>query len=826
MQYADLSAKVTDQYAPALLLRSVFPRERREHLMRQLTGAVVALFALTVVCLAAGRMDGFPGTGLLAGAAYKVFGVFLVTLSVLFVVSVLNAFHRSYYFRALEHDIAEPGYPAPGVSWEVGALVARTQPGDATGGFLDEGYGQEVLFRAGMREESFEAFFEDHHAVPTKDLVFPDDQPITLPVYVAALLAADPALTTALARDDCTTEQCVEAARWVERIGEEERLAHRFWSRDSLGRIPGLGKTWGYGETTLLRRFGHDLAHDPVWDAARMTHRAEHDEVEDLERVLARGHQANALFVGSDLLGLRTKVAQLYHKVLAGHTLPLLESKQFFLVDLELLFTSTGGSKAAFETVVRGMLDQALHAGNTVVCIDRFPNALASAATVGTDLTDLLVPYLSSSGLQAVLLADERSFHNHLAEDARLMQTCDVVHMRHLSSGGTLDLLEQRAYRREEAVGVTCTIPALEAMVRLAERCFPTGSMPDKAFDLLEEVVAEAVGAGHEQVSTGDVEELVRAKTGVPVGTPTKEERDTLTGLEQLLHERVVGQDEAVSAIARAIRRARSGVGNSQKPVGTFLFLGPTGVGKTETAKALAEALFHDPGRMIRLDMSEYQGPEALEHLIGSPRTNEPGALAGSIEEQPYGVLLLDEFEKADQSVHDLFLQILDEGCYTDAAAGVVSARSLVIIATSNAGADLVWQTTEHGSTLSREALVEHLITTHAFRPELLNRFDDIVVFKPLNTAQADDVTRLQLLALKRRLHAEKGIELVVDEPLVRAVAQVGYDVKNGGRPLTRAIHDTVEQLVADRILADTLAPGDTLTVAPEDIARYGAREK
>jgi ATP-dependent Clp protease ATP-binding subunit ClpC len=379
--------------------------------------------------------------------------------------------------------------------------------------------------------------------------------------------------------------------------------------------------------------------------------------------------------------------------------------------------------------------------------------------------------------------------------------------------GGILDMLQQRALERERETGVVFSITALEAIATLADRYFPTGTPTDKAFDLLEELVPQAQARGQEQVRKSHVEDLVSDKSHVPVGEPTLEERKKLLSLEDYLHKRVIAQDQAIGSVAKALRRARAGVGAGKKPIGSFLFLGPTGVGKTETAKALAEALFNDEEAMLRIDMSEFQGEAAIAELIGSFESGKAGRLPSLVRAKQYGVLLLDEFEKSSKDVHDLFLQILDEGHFTDSAGDRVDMRNLVIIATSNAGAKLIWQWEKEGQNLAQQKrkLIDHLVHEQLYRPEFLNRFDDIILFHPLKPEHVKKIARLHLEHNAKRIHAEQNIELQITDELVDHVSRVGYDPQFGGRPLERAIQDEVEQVLADQILAGKLKAGDTI---------------
>jgi ATP-dependent Clp protease ATP-binding subunit ClpA len=337
--------------------------------------------------------------------------------------------------------------------------------------------------------------------------------------------------------------------------------------------------------------------------------------------------------------------------------------------------------------------------------------------------------------------------------------------------------------------------------------------MPDKAIDLLTELLPHVAQAGRDVLLRSDVDEIIEGKTGVPHGEIAAPERERLLSLEKILHDRVVGQDEAVNAVAAAMRRARAGVSSPDRPMGTFLFLGPTGVGKTETAKALAEALFGSEDDMMRLDMSEFSTPDALDRLIGDADTGTPGRLSNLLRERQHGVLLLDEFEKSTGDVHNLFLQILDEGRATDAFGREINARSTVIIATSNAGANLIMEqlADKRLTEAEHQALIDEIISRGIFRPELINRFDGTIIFHPLQKDHVREIAKRKISEFVKRLQEEKGIQIDVTDGLISRVVREGYDPEFGGRPLNRAIESLVEQVIADRIIAGDVRPGATV---------------
>jgi ATP-dependent Clp protease ATP-binding subunit ClpC len=339
----------------------------------------------------------------------------------------------------------------------------------------------------------------------------------------------------------------------------------------------------------------------------------------------------------------------------------------------------------------------------------------------------------------------------------------------------------------------------------------------------LREELDESRSGGREraaEVLADDIAEVVSRRTGIPVAQLTQEERERLLGLEAQIHERVVGQDEAVEAVARAVRRARAGLGDPNRPVGSFLFLGPTGVGKTELARALAETLFGDQDAMVRFDMSEFQERHTVSRLVGAPPGyvgyEDAGQLTETVRRRPYSVLLLDEIEKAHTDVFNILLQLLDDGRLTDGQGRTVDFRHTIVIMTSNLGADRIQAHARRNE--SFEELKDELmdVLRQSFRPELLNRIDEIIVFRSLDRDQLMQITRLLLDRVARRMHAQ-GVELEASDEAVQYLANAGFDPQYGARPLRRAIQRLLEDELSERLLAGEIEPGQRVRVDLRD---------
>lgn len=830
MPYSSLQELVSKLYEPALQLRLLAGPEKRHILYKNILLACAFIFILALTAFAVENIfsTGIPGFGFLSAISHRVYGLFLILFSFAYILSAVEALHRSYYFRGLQQVLAESKDDEQiGVSFEVATIVFETDDDDITGGFFRSDYGQEILFRAGISEELYEEF-ENNRTVElhADGFIVERDKGVVLSTYARSVFKQDKKLRVFFAAHNINEEQFIRAAEWVTAIERKERRLQRWWSRDNLGRIPGLGKTWSYGPTYLLQRYGHELTEDHIWQTALMTHRDEDDEVEELEQILSRGRQTNTLLLTNEVLSARQRVAQLYHKIREGHALPPLEDRRVFMIDLETIVIASN-EKALFEQNLKKTFNQAVTSGNIIIYLENVTASIHSLQAMGVDLADMLSPYFESPEIQIVIGEQTQNFNKFLSHESRITQAFDVIQMRDVGNDGVIDLLQQRAVSHEEHSNVVFTIPAIEKIASLADRYFPTGVMPDKAFDLLEELIPYAFSNGITQVLSTDVEAFVTRKTNVPIGEPSEAEKQKLLSLEDFLHKRVVAQDAAVSAVSKALRRSRTGISNPNKPLGSFLFLGPTGVGKTETAKALAEVLFNDEHAMTRLDMSEFTSETAVEELIGYYDTGKPGRLEALVRERQYGVLLLDEFEKAEKGVHDLFLQILDEGHFTDATGQSVNMKNLIIIATSNAGADLIWKMEEEHKNVANEkkVLVDYIIEHNLFRPELLNRFDELVVFHVLQEEHVKEIAKMHLQNFAKRIEKEKNVTIEVTNELVERVVAKGYDPQFGGRQISRTIQEEVEQVLADTLLAGTLHSGDVMAFHDSEQAKHLTKE-
>lgn len=752
----------------------------------------------------------------------KVAGLALILTSVWLVIFAVEGFFRSFYFKETEvpQTVDYYNHEADLLSFEVGRILAsaRKNGGDITRGFILSEMGKRVLLRSGITLEDQNYFLGVRNQATYAIDIAPlqQKQLFTLPDLVQIMVAKDPEFAEFLFARGIKEEELVGAAIWVRNENEDAKQKERWWTKDSLSQIPGIGKDWAYGGAYKLERYAVEVSGTQYVNSYRMNMVKRQKELRQLEAILARTSESNALIVGDPGTGVMDLVRIFAHRVQTAVVAPVLEHKRVMLLDSNALIAGTG-EKALFESQLIELFEDAAEAGNVILVIKNLPEFILSARALGSNIVDVLDPYFASPAIQIIATTDKDNLLRLLERNAELVKQFEKVTLDEPNHDGVLQILEHAAREFEETGAIFFTYPAIAEMVQSAEQYLTVGVMPDKALDLLIEIVPVVAQKHKLFVTKDDVLELIQTKTNIPVGKINASERDKLTHLEEFLHRRVIGQDEAINMVSNAMRRARAGVRNLNRPIGTFLFLGPTGVGKTETTKALAEAFFESEDKIIRLDMSEYRGMGALTRLIGSFETGEVGTLARLVREQPYGVLLLDEFEKTTPDVHDLFLQILDEGFFSDAFGKKVNARNMIIVATSNAGSDIIWEITQKndGDLAShKNALIEELIKEGTFKPELLNRFDGIVLFHPLAEDHLKKIAQVMLEKFAKRLREQNNIELFVDAGVVSYVASNNYNKSFGARPMNRFIQEHIEQKIANLIISGDLAEGQKIKMS------------
>lgn len=805
--------KEINVYRGAFSLESVLPRRVRSVLLIVLL-ILALLFGIVSALQRATFITILPDVSL-ADAA------FLILLGAWLFLALLSAYSNSYYFRGMSFILDEGGLSKKTLvlSYESARVLSKGKA-DITSAFLKSSRGKEIVERCGVSSESIIKFLNTRKiSVPHESVGLPEGGIVTLKNVSDAVFDKDKEFSQFLFESGITEDIYKGASAWVVRSARSIKQRRRWWSRDNLGRIPGVGADWSYGGAYALAKYSKDLSkRESAPDLPEnLSHVAE--AVLQLETILIRAREANAIIIGEEGVGKMEVINTLSKKIREGEALPPLAHRHVTVLDTDA-FVAAHGEKAEFEKEFIKVLKEASKAGNVVLVIENLGSFLSSASALGSDLANIMDPYLSSSDLQVVATSDPGSFHRQIESQPQFMKRFEEVQIVTPGVEGTVRVLTDVVPEYEKKGKVLFTYQSLLAIADSADRYITYGVMPDKAVDLLIEMVPVAESKGVRVVGKELVSEYVEQKTGVPGGAVDEEEKEKLLNLENILHKRIIGQNAAVDAISSVMRRTRAGIQDPKKPLGSFLFLGPTGVGKTETAKALAGAFFESEERIMRFDMSEYNTGDALDRLIGSFESGKPGALASMLKEKPYGVLLLDEFEKTTDDVIHLFLQVLDEGFFSDAQGKKVSARNVIIIATSNAGSDLIWELTKEGKDVvsAKEEIVDTIIKRGVYTPELLNRFNAVIVFHPLEKEHLRKIAGLMLERLASRIR-KKGYELVPNDTLVDLLVSEGYNPQFGARQMQRVLQERIEEKVAEKIIAGSLKPGAKIEFSSSDFA-------
>lgn len=791
---------------PVLIIESIFSSRLRRFFINISGALLIALFTLATF---------FSATDFeLSFLAPRVWGLVCLGLAFYFLAKMIEwYFNSSYYFD----NIALNQYKSGDLfTFTVGRVFLATKNNDVLYGFMSSAIGRRVLDRCGISFVEVIKFLELRPAGQFYKLPISSDKVLKFRELVSFLFQNDNTFAQFLADHGVNEAELMGAVNWVVYEIEFGEYHKRWWSKTNLSRLPGIAKDWGFGNTTTLDKYSRDLLCDFEFSSDSHGYSSRLDEINQVESILAKQKEANVFIVaetGSERMDIIWSLAR---RIKDGVAPPALEYKRPVLFN-SAVFISYFKEKGELETELLKIFKEVERAGNVIIIFDNFKSLLEGFRALNSNFLDLLYSFLNSSSVQVIALIGNNDFHQEVENNGSLMALFDRVFVRPLPTESIIHNLEQTVWFIEEQHKLFFTYPALLAIVEGSDKYFAVSDSSDKAADLLTEIIPWAKQKSYKIIDEDKVQELLQSKTGIPIGKIKEGEKEKLLGLEESLAERVVGQSEALTQVSNALRRARSGIRSEKKPIGSFLLLGPTGVGKTETAKALAETMFGAEKNLLRLDMSEFQTSESADNLIGSSAEGRPGLLTNLVRENSYGVLLLDEFEKAHSDIHDLFLTIFDEGYFSDKSGRQVSLRNLIIIATSNAGADFIWQMVREGRRpeLESEALINNLVTKAIFKPELLNRFDAVVIYHPLSADELKSIARLMLGRLAKRL-SNQGITLMITDYLASVVAKLGANEVFGARPMQRFIQDHVEQPVADGLIKGDIRSGSVISFEPK----------
>lgn len=586
----------------------------------------------------------------------------------------------------------------------------------------------------------------------------------------------------------------------------------------------GIGRDWSFGYIPTLQHFATNLSEQYATGRSLNVHLESHHElVTAMLDNFGSGGRQNAALIGPLGVGKATIVDSFAETLMdGGMQLPdNLQFRQVFALDAAALISAASG-RGEIESLINTLLVEAYKAKNIILFLDNAQ--LFFEDNVGSvDISNILQPVLEGGGVRLILALDEQKFLEISQAKPALAAALNRLQVSPPDRDETLLVMQDQIISIEFQRNVTFTYQSLTESYRLSERYINDVAQPQKSIQLLQNAAGYAEsGLVTAQSVTAAIEKTLGVKVGGSVDTGDTSEREKLLNLENLIHERMINQTAAVTAVSAALRRARAGVRNENRPIGTFLFLGPTGVGKTELAKSLAAVYFGGEDHMVRLDLNEYVRAEDVARLIADGAT-DASSLSAQVQKNPFSVVLLDEIEKAHPNVLTTLLQVLDEGILRDINNREISFRDTILIATSNAGADRIRQYIDAGYQLEQfqEQITNELIERQEFRPEFLNRFDEIVVFRPLNKEELLQVIDLILAGINKNLEVQK-VSIAVDDDAKRALVDAGYDPRLGARPMRRVVQRTVENIVAQKMLTGELVAGSGIRITLADIQASG----
>jgi len=619
-----------------------------------------------------------------------------------------------------------------------------------------------------------------------------------------------------LIEKNITAEELEKATRWAEILEEEFLETKKWYKYENLLRWGTIGRDFAVSYTPLLDKFSLDFLILVKREKFKKIF-AHEEKLKEVERILVQPAKNDVLLVGEAGTARRSIIEALARNCALGRSSKGINFKRVMLLDLQTLF-ATCQTPEAIENYLHQILAEAIK-GEVILVIDdihKFVGSLKEKEVGTMEISSVLSSFLPLPSFRMIGITTPAGLHRNLETVPGFLENFEIVEIPSVSKDETLQILEDRALRLEQKYNVFFSFQSLFEIVELCDKYMPQKPFPEKAMEILDALAIEISKRPQRIVFQEDVSQMITEKTKIPVGEIKKAEKEKLLNLEELIHQRIINQEMAVKEISEALRRARAEIKARKGPMGSFLFLGPTGVGKTETAKALAEIYFGSEKEMIRLDMSEFQNLQDIDRLLG--KEGQEGLLTTPVIDKPFSLILLDEFEKAHPNILNLFLQVFDEGHLTDGTGKKVVFKNNLIIATSNAGAELIFKAVSENKNWQtmKEGLINYLVDNRIFKPELLNRFDGVILFSPLSKENLIKISELLLKKIQKNLF-EKGIEFLISEKLKEKIVELSYDPRFGAREMQRVIDDTVGNALAKALLEDKIKRGDRIEINPEN---------
>ncbi|MBN1162234.1 ATP-dependent Clp protease ATP-binding subunit [Patescibacteria group bacterium] len=629
-----------------------------------------------------------------------------------------------------------------------------------------------------------------------------------------AILSTSPNIENLLASHDSKIEILEKSSEW--NVKEREKLAKIYiWQDDyEVLYTGGIGK----GMTGVVTPFLDSVSTDYTKEVQKGRLKnivGREEEIRQIAEMLT-GSKDNILIIGEAGSGKTSIIQGIAHRIIRGTKYKSLKNRRLVSLEIGGIIAGTATAGQIAEKL-NNVINEIKRSRDIILFLDEIHNVVAGTGDQQAETSaifTILEPLIASEQVQVIGATTIRNYRKFIEPNGAFTRLFQVIEISESSFDDTIEILKEKARELESRHGVFITYPALTETVKLSEKLIHERVLPDKAIDIISRA-ATRVANDNKYLNKDEISKEVADMTKIPVESVTKDEAKKLLTINKEMKNMVIGQDHALKQISSALKRARVGIRNEDKPIASFLFIGTTGVGKTQTAKALAKTYFGDEKTMIRLDMSEYQQLDSLNRLIGAPDGSIRGILTDKVRSRPFALILLDEIEKAHPNILLTFLQILDEGHVTDSMGTVIDFSNTIIIATSNVGTRAIQEVFRDNGDYEKMKDTAMTEVRNHFAPEFLNRFSGIIVFHPLTKENVRDIALL-LLSKVKEIAEEKGVKVTFQEVLIEELMKRGYNPEWGARPLARVIEDSVESYLATKFLTEEIKKGDILDLGTE----------
>jgi len=594
---------------------------------------------------------------------------------------------------------------------------------------------------------------------------------------------------------------------WFENYYTNHINRKPWWDLDVLLSTPPLARDWTAGYTPTLDQYGEDITlAKPHY--INLVDREK--EITQIEQILSKSDERNCIIVGPEGVGKHTIIEGLAKKIFEGKSSPLLAYKRIIKVDMEQILSQSVDFSQR-EQLIKNVFLEAANATGVIILIDNFEKYISSGED-RINLTNAISTYAKSSQLQIIGITTPYLYEKYILRNELIKILFEKVDVYEITKKEAVEILLSSVFTFEHRFKVIIPYETVISLIDKSDFYITAIPFPEKAIDMLDEICVFAAQNKKTTTVTPDlIDDVLTRKTHAPVKLDNAFKLKLLK-LESELKKNIIAQDEGVNILASSLRKSFIAGISRKKPLATLLFLGPTGVGKTETAKVINNIIFGSDKSLIRFDMSLYQTKFDIPNLIGSQDTNNPGLLSSAIRKKPYGVLLIDEIEKADQDLLNIFLTILDEGYFTDGFGEKVNCKNIIVIATSNAGANFLHELILQSKDFDSTSLINYLIDENVFLPEFLNRFDGVVVYKPLDRAAIYIITTRMVDDVIKKIEKDHQVKINVSKGFIGTLIDKGYNPVFGAREMARVVRSELEDKLAKMVLQDKLKQGDVIT--------------